>query len=130
MCWPNCRLYTQTSKKLCYQTREGLRNSSNISSSQDYLAHFYSFEVPQTSNPFSLFPPSIKTHHPSPPFPKKNNIRRKPYTNSFSPSFSCHLLELILIIQWKLWKSFSLIHGLLIFQVPMKIKNDLPSNGV
>jgi hypothetical protein len=33
---PNSRLYTQTSKKLCYQTQKGLWNSSKILSSQHY----------------------------------------------------------------------------------------------
>jgi hypothetical protein len=40
------------------------------------------------------------------------------------------LFELVFLVQWKLWKSFPLINDLFIFHEPMKIENDLPSNGV
>ncbi len=130
ICLPNCKLCTLTSKKLCYQTREGLWNSSKISSFQHYFIHFYFFELRQTSSPLSLFPPSIKTHNPSPLFPKKNHTRRRPPTNSSSLSFSWPLLKLVYFVQWKLCKYFPPIHGLFILQEPMRIKNDFPSNGI
>jgi hypothetical protein len=130
LCLSNYILCTQISKKLYHQTREGLWNSFKISSSQHYLTHIYSFKLLQTSNPLSLVPPSTKIHHLSPPLPKKNDTRRRPPKNSSSPSFSSPLLELVIFVQWRLWKSFLPIHGLLILQEPIRVENDLPSNKI
>ncbi len=90
----NFKPCTQISRKLCYQTREGFKSSFKTSklSTLSYLLLF--FEVPQTFNPLSPFPPSTNTPHPSPSLSKKNHIRKN-LKNSFftklfkAPPFAC-----------------------------------------
>ncbi len=59
-------------------------------------------------------------------FPRK----KKDTKSSFHPSFPRPFLQLIFLVQWKLWKSFPLINGRLLLHELMKIDNDLPSNGI
>ncbi len=72
----NFKPYTQISRKLCYQTRKGFWSSFKTSKlpTLPYLLLF--FEIPQTFTPFSPFPPSTNTPHPSPSLSKKNHTRR------------------------------------------------------
>ncbi len=53
---PNPKLYTQTSKRLCYQTWEGLWNFFKISSSQHY---FYSLPFFQNYFKRPFYPPFV-----------------------------------------------------------------------
>jgi hypothetical protein len=57
--------YTQISKKLCYQIQKVLKKFSKTFKlpTLPYLLLF--FEVTQTFNPLSPFPPSTNTPHPS-----------------------------------------------------------------
>ncbi len=95
ICLPNFRPYTQTNKKLCYQTRSSSKTFKLPTLS--YLLLF--FEVPQTFNPLSPFPPSTNTPHPSPSLSKKNHTRK--YNKLLSPK----------CFQDPSFRSFSLSHG-------------------
>jgi hypothetical protein len=61
--------------------------SLKFSSSQHYPTHFYSFKVPQTSNPFYLFPPSTRLLILLLPFLRKITQEEEPPKNSYFPSF-------------------------------------------
>ncbi len=77
-CPPSCKLCSQISRKLCYQTQEGFFfNSYKIFKLPKIFYLLLLFKVPQTSNPHSPFPPSTKNPHPSSPFSKKNHTRKK-----------------------------------------------------
>jgi hypothetical protein len=88
---------------------------------------FLFFEVPQTFNPFSLFPPSPNTLHPT--SISRKITQEEATKNSSPPSFSRPFLPLVFLVPWELRKSSPPIHGLFLLQKPMRIENDLPSNG-
>ncbi len=104
----------------CYQIRKGFWSSSIIFKflTISYLLPF--FEVPQTFNPFSTFPPFTNIPHPFPSL--SNKITQEETTkNSSPPSFSKPLLPLIFLVPWELKKSSPPNHGLFVLQWPMRI---------
>jgi hypothetical protein len=100
----------------------------NFSSSQHYLTYFYSSKYLKHPTHFPLFHHLLILFIFLLPFPKKTHKKKKA-KNSSPPNFSRPLLLLVLLVPWKLKKSSPPIHALLILQKPMKIENDLPSNG-
>jgi hypothetical protein len=123
---PNFRPSTQTSRK-CYQTQKVFKKVPlKFSSSQHYPIYFYSLKYSKHSIHSRYF------HHLAilfilQVFQEKSH--KKKSQKLFSPSISRPFLPLVLLILSDLRKFSPVIHGLLIFQKPMKIENDLPYNG-